>query len=34
MSLNMGDLAKQLRSQETVLYLTQASEEDCDEKED
>lgn len=34
LSLNMGDLAKQLRSQETVLYLTQASEEDCDEKED
>lgn len=33
LSLNMGDLAKQLRGQETVLFLTQASEEDRDEKE-
>lgn len=33
LSLNMGDLAKQLRSKETVLYLSQASEEVCDEGE-
>lgn len=34
LSLKMGDLTKQLHSQETVLYLSEAPEEDCDEKED
>lgn len=33
LSLNMGDLARQLRERKTVLYLSQASEEECDEEE-